>query len=76
VRMPIVGYCFLCIRCVLGNVASSCVCLSDVRPVASVTCNLIDAAFVIVWGGVSLSFREVFYRVGASECYSYVCVFE
>jgi hypothetical protein len=31
----------------------------------------------MVWGGVvSLSFREVFYRIGASECYSYVCVFE
>jgi hypothetical protein len=51
--------------------------LSDVRPVASVTCDFIDAAFVMVWGGVvSLSFREVFYCIGASECYSYVCVFE
>jgi hypothetical protein len=44
--------------------------------VASVTVDFVDAAFVIVWGGVSLSFREVFYRTGASECYSYVCVFE
>jgi hypothetical protein len=76
VRMPIRGYCFLCIGCALGNVASSCA-LSDVRLVASVTFDFIDAAFVIVWGGVvSLSFREVFYRTGASECYSYVCVFE
>jgi hypothetical protein len=40
--------------------------------VANVTFDFIDAAFVIVWG--SLSFRVVFYRVGASECYSYVCV--
>jgi hypothetical protein len=45
--------------------------------VASVTCDFIDVAFVMVWGGVvSLSFRELFYRVGASECYSYVGVFE
>jgi hypothetical protein len=45
--------------------------------VASVAFDFIDAAFVILWGGVvSLSFREVFYRTGASECYSYVCVFE
>jgi hypothetical protein len=45
--------------------------------VASVTFDFIDAAFVIVWGGVvSLSICEVFYRDGASECYSYVCVFE
>jgi hypothetical protein len=45
--------------------------------VASVTFDFIDAAFVIVWCGVvSLSFREVFYRIGASECYSCVCVFE
>ena len=43
----------------------------------SVTCDFIDAAFVVVWDGVvSLSFREVFYRIGASECYSYVGVFE
>jgi hypothetical protein len=45
--------------------------------VASGTCDFIDAAFVMVWGGVfSLSFREVFYRIGASECCSYVGVFE
>jgi hypothetical protein len=45
--------------------------------VASVTFDFVDTAFVIVGGGVvSLSFREVFYRIGASECYSYVCVFE
>jgi hypothetical protein len=45
--------------------------------VASVTFDFVDAAFVMVWGGVvSLSFREVFYRIGAFECYSYVCVFE
>jgi hypothetical protein len=45
--------------------------------VASVTFDFIDAAFVIVWGGVvSLSFHAVFYRIGASECCSYVCVFE
>jgi hypothetical protein len=49
---------------------------SDVRPAASVTFDFIDAAFVIVWGGVvSLSFRQVFYRIGASECFSYVYVF-
>jgi hypothetical protein len=36
--------------------------------VASVASDFIDAAFVMVWGGVvSLSFREVFYRTGASE---------
>jgi hypothetical protein len=40
-------------------------------------CDFLYAAFVMVWGGVvSLSFREVFYRIGASECYSYVGVFE
>jgi hypothetical protein len=45
--------------------------------VASVTFDFVDTTFVIVWGGVViLSFREVFYHVGASECYSYVCVFE
>jgi hypothetical protein len=45
--------------------------------VASVTCDFIDAAFVMVWSGVvSLSFHELFYCVGASECYSYVGVFE
>jgi hypothetical protein len=45
--------------------------------VASVTFDFVDAAFVIVWGGVvSLSFHEVFYCIGASECYSYVRVFE
>jgi hypothetical protein len=52
-------------------------CLSDVRPVASVTIDFANTAFVIVWGGVvSLSFREIFYRIGTSECYSYGCVFE
>jgi hypothetical protein len=45
--------------------------------VASVTYGFIDAAFVMVWGGVvSLSFREVFYRIGAHECYSCVGVFK
>jgi hypothetical protein len=45
--------------------------------VAGITFDFVDTAFVIVWGGVvSLSFREVFYRIGASECYSYVHVFE
>jgi hypothetical protein len=45
--------------------------------VAGVTCDFIDATFVMVWGGgVSLSFGEVLYHIGASECYSYVCVFE
>jgi hypothetical protein len=45
--------------------------------VANVTCDFIDAAFVMVWGGgVSLWIREVFYRIGAPECYSYVGVFE
>jgi L-lactate utilization protein LutB len=45
--------------------------------VASVTLDFIDTTFVIVCGGVvSLSFREVFYCIGASECYSYVSVFE
>jgi hypothetical protein len=68
VCMLIRGYCFLCIGCVVGNVASRCVCLSDIRPVASVTFDFIDAAFVIVWSGVvSLSIREVFYCDGASE---------
>jgi hypothetical protein len=43
--------------------------------VASVTCDFVDDTFVMVWGGdVSLSFLEVFYRIGASECYSYVGV--
>jgi hypothetical protein len=28
-------------------------CLSDVRPVARVTLEFVDTAFVIVWGGVS-----------------------
>jgi hypothetical protein len=45
--------------------------------VAGVACDFVDAAFVMVWGGVvNLSFREVFYRIGASECYSYVGVLE
>jgi hypothetical protein len=45
--------------------------------VASVTFDFIDTAFVMDWGSVvSLSFRKVFYRVDASECYSCVCVFE
>jgi hypothetical protein len=45
--------------------------------VASVACDFVDAAFVILWGGVvSLSYREVFYRIGSSECYSYVGAFE
>jgi hypothetical protein len=44
---------------------------------ASVACEFEVAAFVMVWGGVvSLSFHEVFYRIGAFECYSYVGVFE
>jgi hypothetical protein len=52
-------------------------CLSIVRLVESVTCEFIDAAFVMVWGGVvSLLFREVFYRIGAFECYYYVGVFK
>jgi hypothetical protein len=51
--------------------------LTDVQLVASVTCDFTDAAFVMVWGGVvSLLFHEVFYHIGASECYSYVGVFE
>jgi hypothetical protein len=38
--------------------------------------DFVDTTFVIVWGGVfSLSFH-VFYCIGASECYSYVSVFE
>jgi hypothetical protein len=38
---------------------------------------ILDAAFVIVRGGVvGLLFCEVFYCIGASESYSYVCVFE
>jgi hypothetical protein len=45
--------------------------------VASVACDFVDATVVMVWGGVvSLSFREVFYRIGASECYSNVGVFQ
>jgi hypothetical protein len=45
--------------------------------VAGVACESVDAAFVMVWGGVvSLSFHEVFHSTGASECYSYVGVFE
>jgi hypothetical protein len=52
-------------------------CLSNVRPAAIVTFDFISATFVIVWGGgVSFLFHEVFYHIGASECYSYVCVFE
>jgi hypothetical protein len=44
--------------------------------VASVACEFVDAAFVMVWGGVvSLSFHEVFYRIGASELYYYAGVF-
>jgi hypothetical protein len=44
--------------------------------VACDACDFVDADFVVVWGGgVSLSFREVFYRIGASECYSNVGVF-
>jgi hypothetical protein len=36
--------------------------------VASVASDFIDAAYVMVWGGVvSLSYREVFYRIGASD---------
>jgi hypothetical protein len=36
---------------------------------------MVDAASVMVWGGVvSFSFCEVFYRIGTSECYSYVGV--
>jgi hypothetical protein len=74
--MLIGGYYFLCIRCIHGNVTSSCA-LSNVRPVASVTCDFLDAAFVMVWGSVvSLLFHEVFYHIGVSECYSYACVFE
>jgi hypothetical protein len=45
--------------------------------VAGVACEFVDATFVMVWGGVgSLSFHEMFYRIGAPECYSYVGVFE
>jgi hypothetical protein len=45
--------------------------------VAGVECEFVDAAFVMVWGGVvSLSFHEVLDRVGAFECYSYVGGFE
>jgi hypothetical protein len=71
--VPTGGYCFLRIGRVLGNIASSCALL--VQCTAYVIFDFVDAAFVIVWGGVvSLSFREVFYRIDASECYSYVCV--
>jgi hypothetical protein len=45
--------------------------------VAGVACEFVDAAFVMVCGGtVSLSFHDVFYRIGAFECNSYVGVFE
>jgi hypothetical protein len=45
--------------------------------VAGIACEFVDAAFVMVWGGVvSLSFHEVFYRIGAFESYSYVGVIE
>jgi hypothetical protein len=61
----------------LGTLLQAALCLSDVRLVASVTCGFIDAAFVMVWGGiVSLSFRAVFYCIGAHECYSYFGVFK
>jgi hypothetical protein len=37
--------------------------------VASVTRDFIDATFIMVWGGfVCLSFHEVSYGIGASEC--------
>jgi hypothetical protein len=45
--------------------------------VAGVACEFVDAAFFMVWGSVvSLSFHEVFDRIGAFECYSYIGVFE
>jgi hypothetical protein len=72
-RVPIEGYCFYVSDVLLVTYLQAAFCLSDVRPVASVICDFIVAAFVMVWGGaVSLSFREVFYRIGASECHSYV----
>jgi hypothetical protein len=38
--------------------------------VAGVACEFVNATFVMVWGSVvSLSFHEVFDRVGAFECY-------
>jgi hypothetical protein len=44
--------------------------------VACVTCDFVDTTFVILWGGaVGLVFHGLFYRVGASERYSYVGVF-
>jgi hypothetical protein len=45
--------------------------------VAGVACEFVDVAFVMVWGGVvSLLFLEVFYRIGAFECYSCVGVYK
>jgi hypothetical protein len=39
--------------------------------VAGVACEFVDAAFVMVWGGVvSLSFHEVFDHIGAFEYHS------
>jgi hypothetical protein len=44
--------------------------------VTSVTCDFVDATFVMLWDGVTgLLFHELFYHDGASECYSYVGVF-
>jgi hypothetical protein len=76
-RMPTEGLLFFYVPDVfLVTKLQAALCLSDVRLVASVTCDFVDAAFVMVWGGVvSLSFREVFYCIGASECYFYVGVF-
>jgi hypothetical protein len=43
--------------------------------VAGVACEFVDAAFVMVWGGVvSLSVHEVFYRIGAFECYYFMFI--
>jgi hypothetical protein len=45
--------------------------------VVSVTCDFIDAAFIMLWGGViGLLFHELFYLVCDSERYSYVGVFK
>jgi hypothetical protein len=73
--MPVWVIAFI-IGCVLGNVASTCALFVRCTSVTSVMFDFIAAAFVIVWGGVvSRSFREVFNCIGASECYSYICVF-
>jgi hypothetical protein len=77
VRMQIGGYCFWCIGYALGNVASSCV--LSVRCMTCGKCYTWFCRFHFchsLGGVVSLSFREVFYYTGASECYSYVSVFE